>query len=193
MYLAPQNIPRAISVLALGNKVILCIVFLKLFDAQVQPVTEYGSEIWGLDKAAIHTEQVRLFVLKRLLGVGMKTLNDLVHGETDRFPITLNSAVRCIRYWLKITWMVKTIGAWGNRNWFSNAGMQLLESGFVSVMMNQGVARLNEFIRCFHERWTDCRWQNWEVHVKLGSVYITFKCISHCTKMYTWTDNRNVS
>ena len=24
------------------------------------------------------------------------TPNDLVYGETDRFPITLNSAVRCI-------------------------------------------------------------------------------------------------
>ena len=83
--------------------------FLKLFDAQVQLVTEYGSEIWGLDKAAMHIERIGLFVLKRLLGVGMRTLNDLVHGETDRFPITLNSAIRCIHYWLKITWMVKTI------------------------------------------------------------------------------------
>ena len=168
-------------------------MFLKLFDAQVQPVTEYGSEMWGLGKAAIHTEQVRLFVLKRLLGVGMRTLNDLVHGETDSFPITLNSAVRCIRYWLKITWMVKTIGAWGNRDWFSNAGLQLLQYGFVFVMMNQGVARLNEFIRCFRERRTDSRWQNWEVRVKLGSVYITFNCISHCSQIYTWTDNSNVS
>ena len=120
--------------------------FLKLFDAQVQPVTEYGSEMWGLGKAVIHTEQVRSFVLKRLLGVGMKTLNDLVHGETDRFPITLNSAVRCIRYWLKITWMVKTTGAWGNRDWFSNAGLQLLHYGFVSVMMNQGLARMSLYV-----------------------------------------------
>ena len=189
MFLALQNIPRAISVLTLGNKVILCTVFLKLFDAQMQPVTEYGSDIWGLDKAAIHTKQVRLFVIKRLLGVCMKTLNGLVHSETYKFPITLNSAVRCIRYWLKITWMVKTIGAWGNRDWFSNAGLQLLHYGFVSVMMNQGVARMNEFIRCFRERRTDSRWQNWEVRVKLGLVYITFKCISHCTKMYPWTDN----
>ena len=76
----------------------------------------------------------------------MKTLNYLVHGETHRFPITLNSAVRCIRYWLKITWMVKTIGAWGSRNWFSNAGMQLLHYGFVSVMMNQGLARLSLYV-----------------------------------------------
>ena len=29
-------------------------VFLKLFDAQVKPIAQYGSELWGLDKAAIH-------------------------------------------------------------------------------------------------------------------------------------------
>ena len=80
-------------------------VFLKLFDAQVQPIAQYGSELWGLDKAAIYIEKVHLYALKRFLGVDMKTPNDPVHGETDRFPITLNSAVRCIRYWLKLTCM----------------------------------------------------------------------------------------
>ena len=44
-------------------------VFLKLFDAQVQPITQYGSELWGLDKAAIHIEKVHLYALKRFLGV----------------------------------------------------------------------------------------------------------------------------
>ena len=67
----------------LADDVISMQVFLKLFHAQVQPVTEYGSGIWHLDKAALHTEQVRLFVLKRLLAVGMETLNDLaLYGET---------------------------------------------------------------------------------------------------------------
>ena len=42
--------------------------------------------------------------------------------------------------------MVKTIGAWGNRDWFSNAGLQLLHYGFVSVMMNQGLARLSLYV-----------------------------------------------
>ena len=35
----------------------------------------------------------------------MKTPNDHVCGETDRFSITLNSAIRCIRCWLKLTCM----------------------------------------------------------------------------------------
>ncbi|WP_419612590.1 hypothetical protein, partial [Thiolapillus sp.] len=80
-------------------------VFLKLFDAQVQPIVQYGSELWGLDKAAVHIEKVHLFALKKFLALDMRTPNDLVYGETDRFPITLNSAIRCIRYWLKLTCM----------------------------------------------------------------------------------------
>ena len=39
-------------------------VFLKLFDAQVQPIAQYGSELWGLHKAVIHTEKVHLYALK---------------------------------------------------------------------------------------------------------------------------------
>ena len=38
-------------------------VFLKLFDAQVQPIAQYGSELWGLDKAAIYIEKVHLYAL----------------------------------------------------------------------------------------------------------------------------------
>ena len=78
---------------------------------------------------------------KEFLVVDMKTLNDLVYGETDRFPITLNSAVRCIRYWLKLTcmgedrlprksyMMLYNLDARGKRNWVSNVRMQLFQYG----------------------------------------------------------------
>ena len=35
----------------------------------------------------------------------MRTPNDLVYGETNRYPLFVNSAVRCVRYWLKLTRM----------------------------------------------------------------------------------------
>ena len=38
-------------------------VFLKLFDAQLQPIAQYGSVLWGLHKAAIHIEKVHLYAL----------------------------------------------------------------------------------------------------------------------------------
>ena len=120
-------------------------VFLKLFDAQVQPVAQYRSELWGLDKAAIHIEKVHLYALKRFSWVGMKTPNDLVYGETDKFPITLNSAVRCIRCWLKLErmgedrlphkayMMLYNLDARGKRNWVSNVRMQLFQYGFLAL------------------------------------------------------------
>ena len=44
MYLAPQNIPRAISVLTLGNKVILLLLLLLSFFLCLSPVTDIGQQ-----------------------------------------------------------------------------------------------------------------------------------------------------
>ena len=61
--------------------------FFKIFDIQIQPIVQYGAEIWGLDNAALQCEQIHLFAIKRFLGVDIKTPNDLVYGETNRYPI----------------------------------------------------------------------------------------------------------
>ena len=53
-------------------------LFLKLFDSQVQPIAQYGAELWGLDIAAVHSKKVHLFALKKFLGVEMRTPNDLI-------------------------------------------------------------------------------------------------------------------
>ena len=57
--------------------------------------------------------------------------------------------------------------------------------------MDQGVERMNEFIRVFRERLIDCRWQDWEDHVQTSdrfSMYRSFNNISHCTKTYMSMD-----
>ena len=62
----------------------------------------------------------------------MRTPNDLVYGETNRYPLFVNSAVRCLRYWLNITrmeasklpnkayMMVYLSDERGKRNWASD-------------------------------------------------------------------------
>ena len=61
-------------------------LFLKLFDAQVQPVAHYGSELWSLVKATMRIKRfICTLCLKGFLGVDMKIPNDLVFGEADRF------------------------------------------------------------------------------------------------------------
>ena len=43
--------------------------------------------------------------LKRFLGVGQMTPNNMIYGDTARYPLYINAYVRAIRYWLKITRM----------------------------------------------------------------------------------------
>ena len=76
-------------------------LFVKLFDSQVQHMVVYGAET----KLFIAEKYIYLFALKKFLGVEMRTPNDLVYGETNRYPLFVNSAVGCIRYWLKLTRM----------------------------------------------------------------------------------------
>ena len=80
-------------------------VFFNLFDAQVQPIVLYGAEIWGIGQTSRLIEKLHLFATKKLLGVGMRTPNDLVSAEPGRYPIYVNAHTRYVRYWLKLTRM----------------------------------------------------------------------------------------
>ena len=71
--------------------------FLTMFDAQIKPMLLYGSEIWGL-KEYKSVEKVRSFALKKLLNVSPRTPNDMVYGETGRFPLYVLSYTSCIKY-----------------------------------------------------------------------------------------------
>ena len=121
-------------------------LFLKLFYSQVQPIAPYGAELWGLESTAVHCENEHLFALKTFLGVETRTPNDLVYGETNRYPLFVNSAVRGIRYWLKLMRieaskipnkayrMLYVVDERGKRNWASNVRCKLYQYGFGFVM-----------------------------------------------------------
>ena len=80
-------------------------VFSKLFDAQVQPIVLYVAEIWGFEHTSYLMEKLHLSAMKKMVGVGMQTPNDLINGELGRFSIYINAKIRCVRYWLKLTRM----------------------------------------------------------------------------------------
>lgn len=170
-----------------------------MFDSQIQPVVLYGSELWGLDKKVIrHCESLHLFGLKRFLGVDRKTPNDLVYGETNRFPIYINSAVRCVRYWLKLLKMnsdrlprksyemLYDLDLKGKHNWVSNIRMCLFELGFGYIWIYQEVGQESLFIQNFRQRLIDCRWQNWECHIKSSDRFDLYReyTSTHLVKHY---------
>ena len=76
-------------------------VFFKLFDAQIQPSLLYASELWGFKKQ-ISVERAHLFACKRFLNVSSRSPNNLVYGETGRYPLIVNSTIRALKYWLKL-------------------------------------------------------------------------------------------
>ena len=174
-------------------------LFFKLFDAQIQPIALYGSEIWGLDNAASNCEKVHLFAMKKLLGVEMRTPNDFVYSELNRFPLVINAIIRCIRYWLKIARMephrlpkksyimLRRLDEKGSRTWATNVRVCLFQHGFGYVWLNNGVENVNVFLRLLRQRLIDCQWQNLNDHVQTSNRFIpyrSFACNINSNKTY---------
>ena len=164
-------------------------LLLKLFDCQVQPIIQYGSEIWGLQSAALDAEKVHLFTLKRFLRLEMRTPNDFVYGDTGRYPLYINSAVNCIRYWLKLLRMESNrlphkayamlfnLDLKNKKNWVSDVRCKLYQCGFGFVWLNQGVESVKPFLCELRYRLVACRWQEWNFHIQNSdtfSMYRTF-------------------
>jgi hypothetical protein len=173
-------------------------VFITLFDSQIQPILQYGAEVWGLDTASTHCEKVHLFALKKFLGVSLKTPNDLVYGETNRYPIRIASAIKCIRYWLKLTHMEQfrlprkaynmlyLLDEKGKINWVTKVRNALCENGFGFVWFNQGVENQALFVRLFRDRLIDSQWQEWHFRMENSRRYDMYCLINplHCIPLY---------
>ena len=78
--------------------------FFKMFDAQIQPIVLYGSEIWGLQRVDV-IEKVHTLACKRFLNVPLKTPNKCVYGDLGRYPLFVNSCIRAVKYWFKLLHM----------------------------------------------------------------------------------------
>ena len=169
-------------------------LFFKLFDSQVKPVLLYAAEVWGNRQTEVREklhviERVHMYACKRLLGVSMKTPNTLIYAELNRFPLTVDSIMRSIKYWAKIlrlpmerlprqayerekSELNKTNG------WGMNLKKLLEENGFGNVWVSEGVNNFNSFCRAFKQRLIDQFWQN--QHAKITSTarfetYYSFK------------------
>ena len=165
-------------------------LYFKLFDAQVQPVVQYGAEIWGLGTAAQNIENVHLFAMKKFLGVEPRTPNDFLYGDLGRYPIYLNSYVKCISYWLKLLCMdedrlprkaykmLYVLDEKGKHTWATDVRTTLCRYGYAMVWIYQGVGCINAFLSNFKQRIIDCRWQDWNNHIESSErfhFYRSFK------------------
>ena len=77
----------------------------KIFDSQILPILEYGSEIWSAGSEINVLECVQLKYVKQLLGVKPQTSTLAVYGETGRFPLVLRQRLNVVKYWYRILTM----------------------------------------------------------------------------------------
>ena len=79
---------RKLATDKIGNNIPIP-VLLKIFDSQIQPILDYGSEIWYQGKSTSQLETQYLSYLKKVLRVKKQTSTLAVYGEFGRCPLEI--------------------------------------------------------------------------------------------------------
>jgi hypothetical protein len=176
--------------------------FFHIFDTQVQPVLLYASEIWGLSRLD-NIEKIHTMAIKRFLNVPAKVPNKFVYGETARYPLFINSVMKCIRYWLRILKLDETrlpkqayrmlvnMDNNGKKCWVSGLRQKLFELGLGYAWLQQGVACEKSFISLLKQRLKDAYIQEWDSSVQQKDLYAryrTFKFLFRTELYLEWMD-----
>ena len=163
-------------------------VFFRIFDSKIQSILLYSSEIWGYQRLEC-IEKVHMIACKRFLGVPLRTPNKMVYGELGRFPLFINSSVRCIKYWFRLLQMdihrlprqayamLMTQDQNGKRCWVTEVRELLLRTDFETVWLNQGVQDVGGFLIVFRQRLLDTFIQEWSDTVRNKDRYLLYSLV----------------
>ena len=177
--------------------------FFKLFDSKVLPILLYSSEIWGYQRLDL-IERVHMLACKRFLGVPLKTPNKMVYGELGRYPLYINSSVRCIRYWFKVLQMepnrlprqaysmLVLLDESGKRNWVTCIKELLQSLGFDYVWRDQGVLNTGGFLKSFRQRMIDKFTQEWNLTVRHKDRYVIYSSVTSNFGRADYIDNIDI-
>ena len=161
---------------------------LKLFDALVSPIMNYGSEVWGFHNSQ-DIERVHLRFLKQILNVRQQTSNMAIYGELGRVPFYVIRKVRIIKYWYKIladpftllykVYKQQVADVDNNRNlksWSANVKTLLNNLGFSYLWNSQNISQLqlNMVIQTIYDQF----YQEFYATINASSKLETFKTIS---------------
>ena len=121
------------------------------------PILMYGSDLWGFQQFAV-IEKAHMFACKRFLNVSVQTPNKMIYGDLGRYSMSITSAVRCVKYWLRITNlpderlpkkaynMLLYLQDLGRKTWAYHVKELLCRNGFGDVWLQQNVGHLNGFV-----------------------------------------------
>ena len=179
-------------------------VFFHIFDAQVLPVIMYGSEIWGYQQFDV-IEKTHMYACKKVLNVGLQTPNKMVLGDLGRFPVYIQTAVRCVKFWLRIISlpedrlprkvynMMCHLQEQGKKVWSSHVKEMLFTNGFGYAWQQQGVGDVDMFLSDFKKRLQDQYRQTWSSDItekERYEFYSAFKIEHFCEKYISYKQNK---
>ena len=166
------------------------------------------TEIWGTTN--IHViETAHLFACKRFLNVSDKTPNNMIYGETSRYPLLIDSAIRSLRYWLKITNMplnrfprqsytmlrndveatLQNNQSTGLHNW----AKECLEAyGLHDVWLNGRVADKSAFLSSFKNRITGRFREEWYSKISTSDRFSTYQAFKVTDQKEIYLDSITV-
>ena len=75
---------------------------LRVFEAQIQPILMYGSEVLFIGKEISDFEMVHLSLLKKMLVVKQQTTSVTIYGDTGRYPLFLKQQILALKYWIRL-------------------------------------------------------------------------------------------
>ena len=125
-------------------------VFVEILDCQILPCVLYGAENWGL-KEVPEIERVHVFALKRYLNAASQTPNTKVYDETGRYSLFVTTAIKAVKYWLRVVMMslerhtrkaynmLVSMDNTGKQTWATWVRTFLCSRGFGHVWLYQGM------------------------------------------------------
>ena len=129
----------------------------------------------------------------------------MVLGDLARFPIFILTAVRCIKFWLRILRLPEerlTKKAYnmlihlqenGKKTWTFHVMQLICTNGFGEVWFQQGVGGAGAFLRCYRQRLVDQYTQGWATDIETKErfeFYSSFKRILQSEKYIDYQQKR---
>ena len=120
------------------------------------------------------------------MGLDLRTPNHMVYGDLGRYPLSINSSVRSIRYWLKLCCMreerlpkqaflmLLNSCIKSGRNWAERVKLCLFQLGFGYAWLNSGVGDEKHFLSLVKQRLTDCQIQEWNAKNNSSERYVWY-------------------
>ena len=152
-------------------------------------------------------ERIHLLACKKFLSVGIATPNNMVYGECGRYPLFINSQIKCLKYWFNITCMPEHrlpkiaynmlfhLDTIGKITWASRIRTILSSHGFGYIWLYQSVGNITIFLNDFRKVAIDMFYQGWQSNLENSSrydLYKTFKTLLEPERYLSVLTNRQL-